>query len=241
MTSSSRVVRTLASRQKEGGAMADHPDEQYRPSSLSRRSALKVGAASMAGMAWALTHGHGGADLVKELAHLAQGKPMTAARLVDILRAERIQWNALLAEVGMDRMEVSGVEGAWSVKEVVAHLTWYERAVVDRARQVASTGAFTRPGDEDGAVGMDERNERIAAASRPRPVRDVLAEADEVFDQLLTMIAACPDELLNDSRLIGLPGDIPPWMRMANNSYAHYREHAQSIRAWLARPQVALP
>jgi DinB family protein len=219
--------------------MAEHPDEQYRPSSLSRRGALKVGAASMSGVAWALTLGHGGADLVTELAHLAQGKPMTAARLVDILRAERVQWNALLAEVGMDRMEIPGVEGAWSVKELVAHLTWYEHAVVDGARQVASTGAFTRPGDEDGAAGMDERNERIAAVSRPRPVSDVLAEADAVFGQLLNVIATCPDDLLNDSRLIGLPGDIPPWMRVANNSYAHYREHAQSIRVWLARQCVA--
>ena len=213
--------------------MAEHPDEQYRPSALSRRNALKVGAASMAGMAWGLTFGHGSADLVRELAHLAHGKPMTAPHLADILRTERVQWNALLAQVGVDRMETPGVEGTWSVKEVGAHLTWYERAVVDGARQVASTGAFTRPGD--GAAGMDERNARIAAESRARPVSDVLAEADEVFDQLLKVIAACPDDLLNDSRLIGLPGDIPPWMRVANNSYTHYRQHAESIRAWLAQ------
>ena len=213
--------------------MAEHPDEQYRPSALSRRNALKVGAASMAGMAWGLTFGHGSADLVRELAHLAHGKPMTAPHLADILRTERVQWNALLAQVGVDRMETPGVEGTWSVKEVVAHLTWYERAVVDGARQVASTGAFTRPGD--GAAGMDERNARIAAESRARPVSDVLAEADEVFDQLLKVIAACPDDLLNDSRLIGLPGDIPPWMRVANTSYTHYRQHAESIRAWLAQ------
>ena len=213
--------------------MAEHPDEQYRPSALSRRGALKVGAASMAGMAWALSLGHGSADLVRELAHLAHGKPMTAVRLTDILRTEREDWNALLAQVGVDRMEIPGAEGTWSVKELVAHLTWYERAVVDGARQVARTGAFTRPGD--GGEGIDERNERIAAESRARPVRDVIAEADDVFGQLLQVIAACPDDLLNDSRLIGLPGDIPPWMRVANNSYTHYRQHAQSLRAWLAQ------
>jgi hypothetical protein len=27
-------------------------------------------------------------------------------------------------------------------------------------------------------------------------------------------------------------------MRVANNSYAHYRQHAQSIQAWLARQGV---
>ena len=213
--------------------MADYADEHFRASSLSRRNALKVGAASMAGMAWALTLGHGSADLVKNLAHLAHGKPMTATRLIEILKAERSQWNALLEQVGVDRMEIPGVEGMWSVKELVAHLTWYERAVVDAAGQVMSGGSFVRPGD--GAGGIDERNERIASASRARPAGDALAEADEVFGQLLGVIAACPDDLLNDARLLGLPDDIPPWMRVANNSYAHYREHAGSLRAWLAR------
>jgi hypothetical protein len=188
-------------------------------------------------MAWALTLGHGSADLAKELAHLAHGRPMTAPQLIEILKAERAQWNALLAEVGIDRMEIPGVEGTWSVKELVAHLTWYERAVVDAAGRVMSGGKFTRPGD--GAGGIDERNERIAAASRARPAGDVLAEADEVFGKLLRVIAACPDDLLNDARLLGLPDDIPPWMRVANNSYAHYREHAESLRAWLARQVVA--
>jgi DinB superfamily len=215
--------------------MSEHSDKPYKPSQLSRRNALKAGAASMAGMAWALTLGHGGGDLFKELAHLAQGKPMTAARLVDILKDERANWNALLARVGSDRMEIVGVEGTWTVKEIIAHLTWYERAVVDGARQITNTGTFTRNND---GLGMDERNNRIAAESRARPVGDVLAEADDVFGQLLKVIATCPDELLNNAKLLGLPDDVPPWMRVANNSYAHYRQHAQSIRAWLARQEV---
>lgn len=209
--------------------------ETREPSRLSRRNALKAGAAgmaSMAGMAWALTLGHGGADLVKELAHLAQGRPMTAARLTDILRTERVQWNGLLAQVGPDRMEIPGVEGTWSVKEVVAHLTWYERAIVDGAAQVMNTGTFTRAND---GLGMDERNARIAAESSARSVDDVLAEADDVFTQLLQVIAVCPDDLLNNAKLLGLPDDVPPWMRVANNSYLHYQQHEQSIRAWLAQ------
>jgi hypothetical protein len=133
-------------------------------------------------------------------------------------------------------MEIPGVEGVWSVKEVVAHLTRYEQAVVDGAAQIMNTGTFTRAND---GLGMVERNARIAAESRARSVDDVLAEADDVFTQLLTMIAACPDELLNNAKVLGLPDDVPPWMRVANNSYLHYQQHEQSIRAWLARQNAA--
>jgi hypothetical protein len=199
-------------------------------SSLSRRDALKVGAAGFAAL---LGLSHITPALADELARLAHGQPMTGARLADILRAERAQWNALLDQVGLDRMEIPGVEGEWSAKELVAHLTWYEQAVVEGAQQVLSSKTFTRRRPE--SVGLDEMNAQIAEESRARSASAVLAEADTVFDQLLAVITACPQNLLNDPRLLGLPDDMPPWMRVANNSYAHYRQHEPALRAWLAR------
>ncbi len=204
--------------------------KQVASAPISRRAALKAGAA---GMALALTFGDIGPAVVKELARLADGKPMTGARLANILQTERSRWNALLAEIGADRMEIPGVEGEWSVKQIVAHLTWYERAIVDGAQRVANGEPFRRRRPE--GVGLDDWNAQLATESRQRPLADVLAEADQVFAQLVTIIAACPDDILNDAQRLGLPDDIPPWMRVANNSYTHYREHEQTIRAWLTR------
>ena len=203
---------------------------------VSRRAALKAGAASMA---FLLTLGNITPAVASELAHLAQERPMTGARLADILRTERMQWNSLLAEIGRDRMEEPGAEGEWSVKELVAHLTWYEGRVIEGARQILGTGTFIRGGSGLAGLDMDERNARLAAETRPRPVEDVLAEADQVFGQLLTFMAVCPEDLLNDPRRVGLPDDIPPWMRVADNSYAHYRQHAEGLRAWLERTKRA--
>jgi len=197
---------------------------------LSRRDALKAGAAGLAAL---LTLSHITPALADELARLAQDQPMTGARLAEILRDERAKWNALLDQVGLDRMDIPGVEGEWSVKQLVAHLTWYEQAVVEGAQQALNTGTFSRRRPD--GVGLDEMNALIAEESRARPASDVLAEADAVFAQLLTLIAACPNAILNDPRLLGLPDDMPPWMRVANNSYAHYREHEPALRAWLAR------
>ena len=81
---------------------------------------------------------------------------------------------------------------------------------------------------------MDEMNALIAEESQGRSASDVLAEAQAVFERLLVVIEQCPQDLLNDSRILGLPDDIPPWMRVANNSYAHYREHEPALRTWLA-------
>ncbi len=199
---------------------------------LSRRTALK---AAGAGMAWLLALGHTGPAMTNALAALAKGQPMTGARLADILQTRRNQWNALLAQVGVDRIEEAGVEGDWSVKQIVAHLTWYENRIVESARQLLAEGMRNPERSGLAALPMDERNAHIAAESRTRPLTDVLAEADQVFSQLMTLIKACPDELLNNPRYTGLHDDVVPWMLVAGNSYAHYQEHEQSIRAWLER------
>jgi hypothetical protein len=196
---------------------------------LSRRAALKAGAAGLAAL---LTLSHITPELAEELTQLARDQPMTGARLADILRGERARWNALLDQVGLDRMDIPGVAGDWSVKQLVAHLTWYERAVVEAAQQVLTSGTFTRPRPE--GMGLDEMNAQITDESLGRPASDVLAEADAVFDRLLALITVCPQDLLNDPRVLGLPDDTPPWIRVANNSYAHYREHEAALRAWLA-------
>jgi hypothetical protein len=200
------------------------------PAAISRRSALKAGAA---GLAAVLNFGHITPALAEELARLSQGKSMTGPRLVEILQTKRAEWNALLAQIGPERMEIPGVVGDWSVKQLVAHLSWYEAAIVEGAEHALSTGTFKRRRPE--GVSMDEMNARIASESRNRPVTEVLAEADSVFARLLPLIESCPENLLNDPGVLGLPQDMVPWMGVANNSYAHYREHEPDLRAWLAR------
>jgi hypothetical protein len=219
------LQRVLAQR------IAAAPGTAVRPGAgpVSRRQALKAGAA---GAAWLLALGHTTPALASEVARLAPEGPMTAERLVEILREERARWAALLAAVGPERLDMPGVEGAWSVKQIVAHLSWYEHVIVEGAQQLTRTGSYVREGLR--ALSMDERNAILADQSRARPVREVLAESERVFAQLLAVIAACPDDILNDPRRLGLPDDVVPWTLVANNSYAHYREHAQAIRAWLA-------
>ncbi len=213
------------------------PPDRTHPSAgvLSRKDALKAGVAA-AGAAWLLALGHTSPARADEVARLAQEGPMTAVRLAAILREERARWHAVLAAVGLERMDVPGVEGAWSVKQIVAHLTWYEGVIVEGAQTILRGDPFVRTGLR--ALSIDERNVILAEESRTRPLHDVLAESERVFGQLLAVIAACPDDLLNDPRRLGLPEDVAPWTLVANNSYAHYREHAQAIRAWLATPPV---
>ena len=63
---------------------------------------------------------------------------MRRADLLSELKSENEAWEDLLADIGEDRMEEPGVAGAWSIKDIVAHLAAWRRRTVGRIEAVAN-------------------------------------------------------------------------------------------------------
>ena len=55
---------------------------------------------------------------------------MDKIRFLDTLLAERAEWDRVLSQIDVARMAVPRVAGEWSVKDVVAHVTWFEREMI---------------------------------------------------------------------------------------------------------------
>ena len=153
---------------------------------------------------------------------------MTKAQFLDLLRTARAEWDALLAAVPEARMTAPGVEGHWSVKDVIAHITWHEREMLGvlRARALVGSDLWGLP--------LHERNATIHAENRNRPLAEVLAESRAVYPQLPAAVEGLAEEDLTDpARFADMPGDWVPWQLLAANTYTHYRDHMPAIRAWL--------
>ena len=60
----------------------------------------------------------------------AMSAPTTKQQLLEQVQQEREQWEGLLAEIGLERMEVPGVTDDWTMKDTIAHMTtWCRREV----------------------------------------------------------------------------------------------------------------
>ena len=154
---------------------------------------------------------------------------MTRAEFLDLLRTARAEWDALLAAVPEGRMTVPGVEGQWSVKDVIAHITWHEREMLGvlQARALVGSDLWDLP--------LHQRNATIYVQNRDRPLAEVLAESRTVYPQLLAAVGELADADLTDAgRFADMPGDWVPWQLLAENTYTHYRDHMPAIRAWPA-------
>jgi hypothetical protein len=165
---------------------------------------------------------------------------MNKAKFLDEMQTGHARWEELLAQVGEERMMQPGVEGEWSVKDIIAHVTFYERWITQWLQAAARGEALART--EISKLDTDQRNAKIYRENRGWPFPDVLLASRQAFQQLLESVQALPEAAFTD------PGrfeqfvtpywqDNPPfWECIAGDSYDHYLEHIPAVRAWLDQP-----
>lgn len=75
---------------------------------------------------------------------------MDKSKLIKTLRDERKAWDELLAEVAQHGMTEPGLAGNWTAKDIVAHVTWYERetAIMMEERALVGSDLWELPQDE---------------------------------------------------------------------------------------------
>jgi hypothetical protein len=153
---------------------------------------------------------------------------MPRALFIETLRSVRAKWDNTVIDVPRDLLEEPGVEGQLSIKDLSAHIAWYEHEMVELLQSRVLTGSALWE------LPNDERNNIIFEENRYRDLDDVLSSSGHTFRQLLREVEALSDEDLNNpSHFQDMPADWLPWKLIAENSYEHYPEHTNSVIAWL--------
>ena len=154
----------------------------------------------------------------------------TRADLLQAIDTERANWQDLVAEVGLERMEEPGPMGDWNFKDLTAHLTGWRVRTIDRIE--AGPGVDPPTPWPAQLTTDDEINDWIYTQNRDRPLRDVLDEHDQSLARVAAAIAALPDDdLLTPGRFDWLGGVALVDVEL----FGHlHEEHEPSIRAWLA-------
>jgi len=141
-------------------------------------------------------------------------------------------FTALLSSLSEGQITVTGVNGAWSVKDNIAHITAWHNWVSDLLREIKG-GEKQQYGVDWSDEAVDEVNERVYQENKSLPLAEVLAQFRTSYQQLLGTVQAMSLEELNIS--MPVPSKALAWQLIAGNTYEHYQEHATIIRDWLAR------
>ena len=155
---------------------------------------------------------------------------MTKRELLALMHATRHELEALLAQLTPAQLSQPGVAGDWSVKDMLAHIAWYQAEEVEF---FGETGVAASP---LWATPQDARNELLLAQNRERTLDDILAEFRRAFARFCRVVGGLSDAELNQlGRFPDTSADRLPWQAIAIHSYEHDREHIAMIRQWLVK------
>jgi len=152
---------------------------------------------------------------------------MNKAELITTLRSQRERLEAALAGLSEAQITKPGANGQWSVKDLIAHLTYWERGMVDVLEQIARG----EPIQDDEAATTDAINVRVYARNRERALTDVLADFQETYRRLVNSLQALPEETLSGPSPYESQDGKRLWEYIAGESFNHYAEHIDQIHA----------
>jgi hypothetical protein len=134
-------------------------------------------------------------------------------------------WEALKASyAGLSDSELMepGVTGAWSVRDIIAHVTWWEEEALTHLPLILAGGKPPRYSVTYG--GIDTFNAQMTEQKRNLSLSEVLRQRDDTHRRLIDFIQSVPeDQFTRETRFR---------RRLRLDTYGHYPEHAEAIWKW---------
>jgi hypothetical protein len=132
----------------------------------------------------------------------------------------------------------AGVNGNWSVKDILAHLTRWEAELVKLLWQVKL--GQTPTSAQFSKQSVDELNDQWFREMRSRPLDRILEDFHGVRTQTARRVEAFSDKDLEDGKRFVWAGGRALWEWVASDSFEHEAEHAEQIHAWRVNKGFAL-
>ena len=165
---------------------------------------------------------------------------MNKSELLNWLQQEYQQWEVLLDQIGPERMEQPGVNGDWSMKDIVAHLTGWQPRVNAHLRAVQRGKPEPPPPWPAHLQTDDDINAWIYESHRGHSLREVLDESRQVFQQLLRVVEGLPEDVRIEQVHQGARVYHLVWLDgqrfQPGEFFDHFHDdHEPDVRAWLTR------
>lgn len=157
---------------------------------------------------------------------------MEKTELLEALEDGHQELLEMLQDLPEEMMLQPGVCGDWSIKDILAHLTYWEGQVVtllfqaQRGVEKPTTAHFSKET-------VDELNQRWYLTGKERPLEIIWQDWQGVRKQTLRRVTDMSQKDLNDVHRYPWLKGVPLFQWILNDTVDHEDEHADQIREWL--------
>lgn len=143
-------------------------------------------------------------------------------RLIAKVNTAWTDFHEAYAGISDDDLMIPGVCGDWSIRDLIAHVTWWDAEALKHLPLVLESGTPPRYSVTYG--GIDAFNAMKTQEKRGLSLEEVRREADETHGRLIAYLESVPlDKLTGNSKFTH---------RLRLDTYGHYPIHEADIREW---------
>jgi hypothetical protein len=135
------------------------------------------------------------------------------------------------AGLSQSQIMAPGVQGRWSVRDILAHVTTWEEEALLHLPVILQGGRPPRYSTKYG--GIDAFNELTTVRKKDLSLGQVQQQLEQVHARLIDYIQAAPDELFTTETRFR--------RRLRLDAYGHYPNHARAIQRWRAELAAESP
>jgi hypothetical protein len=132
------------------------------------------------------------------------------------------EFEASYAGLSDEQLMIPNVTGKWSVRDIIAHVTWWDEEALKHLPAIVEGGRPERYSDKYG--GIDDFNAIMTVKRSHLSLAEVLQQHDEVHARLVAYVRAAPGDLLASETRFR--------RRLRLDTFGHYPGHTAAIRKW---------
>jgi hypothetical protein len=155
----------------------------------------------------------------------------------DLLAVIDKEWGALKSLIEKTSEEyrmIPEVQADWSVKDIMAHITAWERFGQDRIHSAKTGEPIQFPVIESDDF-VNDFNAEVYKENASVPLSKVEDEFEAAHEELLETIRELDDDFLQSALPFDWAGDLTAMVFLSANTHWHYPEHGLAIRVWLTK------
>lgn len=141
--------------------------------------------------------------------------------LLQLMQKEHDTLINLLHSLSEEQMLRPHITGDWSVKDILAHLTWWEQETVSEIVH----GVELDPGLQGEPWNTEKANRLTVEAERLTPLADVLTAFHTSYRQVYSVVEQLSEDTFTDEDF---------YTHLMDNTSTHYDEHRMAIEIGLA-------
>jgi hypothetical protein len=147
---------------------------------------------------------------------------MDKSQLLERLDKAWQAFNASYAGLSDAELLEPGVTGAWSVRDIILHVTWWEEEALSHLPVILAGGKPARYSVRYG--GIDAFNAQMTEQKQDLSLSEALRQRDDTHRRLIDFVQNAPeDQIARETRFR---------RRLRLDTYSHYPLHAEAISKW---------